>query len=310
MHRIIPAILLAAVSICSLTACSSTGNTAQPSNTKVTPAISSTAVFEEMLDDAGMAKLANGKTFAAVNWGISSEEAKQAIDIGYKTIIPDFETKGMLFVDSLTDGLLMLRSGKVDILDVEVFSARYLAQRNPDLYVYNTEGWRTSTHVMFKLALKDQFIKVNDSIKSMNQDGTMQKLSEKWITNLPVGEEPSGGEIKTIAGAETLKIGISGDQPPLDYIAADGTPGGFNVAMLSEISRRAGINIKMVIVNSGSRFAALESGKIDSFLWQNAPITNMGVVVPLTETLKIGNTEYLVTESYLDTCDAALVLKK
>jgi len=213
-------------------------------------------------------------------------------------------------VDSLTDGLLMLRSGKVDVLDLTAFSARYLAQRSSDLFVYNTEAWKSSTHIIFRLELKDQFEKVNTAVKTMNQNGTMQTLKEKWITNLPVGEEPSGGEIQKIEGGATLRVGISGDQPPLDYIAADGTPGGFNVAMLSELSRLSGINIEMVTVNAGARFAALESGKIDAFLWQNGPITDMGVAVPVAETAKIGNAEFLKTESYLDTYDTALVLKK
>jgi hypothetical protein len=56
----------------------------------MTGSASSTAIFDEMLDDARMAKLVDGKTIAVVNRGITAEEAGQAIDDGYKTIVPDF----------------------------------------------------------------------------------------------------------------------------------------------------------------------------------------------------------------------------
>jgi ABC-type amino acid transport substrate-binding protein len=310
MQRTISFILLVVVLICSLTACSSTPKTSQPANSGVGSTPISIATYEETLDNAGIANLINGKIIAALNWGIKPEIAEQAINEGYGQIVANFRIQDMLFVDSLTDGLLMLRSGKVDVLDFPAFNSRYLAQRNRDLFVYNTDGWKSSTHILFSLALKDQFEKVNSAVKAMNQDGAMQKLKEKWILNLPVGEEPSGGAIQRIEGAATLKVGISGDEPPLDYIAADGTPGGFNVAMLSEISQRSGLNIEMVTVNSGARFAALKSGKIDAFLWQTGDISDLGAVAPVTETMKLGDAEFLKTESYLETNDTALVLKK
>jgi hypothetical protein len=76
------------------------------------------------------------------------------------------------------------------------------------------------------------------------------------------------------------------------------------------IRRQAGKNIKIVTITGGARFTALQSGKIDAFLWQNGPVTDLGGAAPVSERLKIGNTEYLTTESYLDSYDTALVRKK
>jgi len=43
-------------------------------------------------------------------------------DQGYAEYLPGFKLKGYSYIDSLTDGLLMLRSGRADVLQVMDFS--------------------------------------------------------------------------------------------------------------------------------------------------------------------------------------------
>lgn len=64
-------------------------------------------------------------------------------------------------------------------------------------------------------------------------------------------------------GAKTVFVGITGDYTPLDYIAADGRPAGFNVAFLSEISKLLHINFELVSLETQAKFQALRSKKID-----------------------------------------------
>jgi ABC-type amino acid transport substrate-binding protein len=70
-----------------------------------------------------------------------------------------------------------------------------------------------------------------------------------------------------IEGAETVKVAVTGALPPMDYVAPDGTPAGFNTALLAEISRRMGKNIELVVVDSVGRAAALASGTVDAVFW-------------------------------------------
>jgi hypothetical protein len=70
-----------------------------------------------------------------------------------------------------------------------------------------------------------------------------------------------------IDGAETIKVAVTGALPPMDYVAADGTPAGFNTALLAEISQRIGKNIELVVVDSVGRAAALASGTVDAVFW-------------------------------------------
>jgi ABC-type amino acid transport substrate-binding protein len=53
----------------------------------------------------------------------------------------------------------------------------------------------------------------------------------------------------------------------MDYVAADGTPAGFNTAVLAEIGNRLGKNIEIVVVDSLGRAAALASGAVDAVFW-------------------------------------------
>ena len=70
-----------------------------------------------------------------------------------------------------------------------------------------------------------------------------------------------------IEGAQTLKVAVTGSLPPMDYVAADGSPAGFNTALLAEISNRIGKNIELVVVDSVGRAAALASGTVDAVFW-------------------------------------------
>jgi ABC-type amino acid transport substrate-binding protein len=311
MLKVISILLLTIILIASLTACSSdkTGTstttgafTGEHNPAKVSPNNDKT----QMIKIAG---LLNGKTLIEVFRTRPAATMEEMYDQGYAEYLPGFKLKGYSYIDSLTDGLLMLRSGRADVLQVMDFSADYLVKRDSNLMVYQNPDWKSLTHMIFNPDLKTTYEKVNAAIKDMKQDGTLDKLVDKWIISLPVGEEPAGGKLPEIAGANTLKVGISGDEPPLDYVAADGTPGGFNVAVLSEISRRAQINIKLITVTGSARFSALESGKIDAFLWHNSSQTVNNIPRTTVATVKIGEKDLLATENYLDAVSALVIVK-
>ena len=107
------------------------------------------------------------------------------------------------------------------------------------------------------------------AIEAMKADGTLDELVDEYITH-PLEILPSVA-MPQIDGAATIKVGITGDLPPLDLILADGTPAGFNTAVLAEISKRVNKNIELVQVNSGARAAALTSGQVDVIFWVIVP---------------------------------------
>nr|HPG60309.1 transporter substrate-binding domain-containing protein [Candidatus Wallbacteria bacterium] len=175
--------------------------------------------------------------------------------------------KNFIFCDSITSGLAMIKSGRADFLMTTDITANYVARRNHDLKAINTPGGLEIVMSMRSSdgALKDSF---DAAIKKLKETGKLAELETKWIKELPVGQEPAAAKIEKASDtAETIYVGVSGDMPPLDYIAADGKPAGFNIALLAEISKLTGKNIEVVSMDSQARFTALESKKIDVFFW-------------------------------------------
>ena len=68
-------------------------------------------------------------------------------------------------------------------------------------------------------------------------------------------------------GAETVRVAVTGDLPPVDYVSEEGLPAGYSVAVLSEIGKFLKVNIVTVGVTAGARTAALVSGRADVVFW-------------------------------------------
>ena len=121
-------------------------------------------------------------------------------------------------------------------------------------------------------------LEINKAINAMREDGTLKKLIEDNITNLK--GDPAPVEIAKIDGADTIKVAVTGDMPGMDCILADGTPAGFNVAFLSELSKRINKNFELVSISSDARGAALSSGQVDALFWVIGTYDQDGKALP------------------------------
>ena len=134
----------------------------------------------------------------------------------------------------------------------------------------------------------------------MRRNGTLQELQEKYLSN-PGKNEPEPVKFDLFPNAQKVIFAVTGDIPPIDYTAPDGTPAGFNAAILAEIGRLLKINIEIVNVQSGARTAALTSGRVDGVFWYDVS-TNKNFVF-------VDNEVVLTSEPYY-TFDIYLQLRK
>ena len=125
--------------------------------------------------------------------------------------------------------------------------------------IYFAFGFRESDGA----ALRDRF---NEALNAMKADKTLNHFKTNYIAN-PGVETPEAVQFAKFDGAETIKVAVTGDLPPIDYIAPDGTPAGFNTAMLAELGKRMKVNIQLVQVEAGARAAALSSQRADVVFW-------------------------------------------
>ncbi len=177
------------------------------------------------------------------------------------------------FYNNLNLMQMGIESGSVDQISTYNCVANYITATNDKYSVVPDKAFgKLTDSFCFAVRKDDTELKadLDKVIDEMKADGTLDNLVKVYITdvnpdNIPVVEIP------TIDGAETIKIGLTGDLPPLDLVLADDSPAGFNTAMLAEIAKRLDRNIEIVGIDSSARAAALTSNQIDVVFWTIVP---------------------------------------
>ncbi len=180
--------------------------------------------------------------------------------------------------DDLKTMQLSLSSGAIDEMSTYKSVADYLIARRPELEISKAHSFLFNMSDSFCCAVRsdNQQLReeLNGAINAMKSDGTLDRLTKEYITDLKGMDEPPAVELPKFDGAETIKVAVTGDLPPLDLIRADGTPAGFNTAVLSEIGKRLNKNIETVSIEGAARSAALSSGNADVVFWVRVPASD------------------------------------
>ena len=171
------------------------------------------------------------------------------------------------FYDSLTAMQMALNAGQIRQIVLPEAPAQYVLNVNKQLeaaLVLPADGMGLAFGFRGDdTQLRDDF---NKALDAMRDDWTLQTI-EGVYTAQPGVSEPDAVKFAVFPNAKTIKAAVTGDLPPIDFIAADGTPVGFNTAVLAEIGRRLKVNVELVEVSAGARTAALTSGRADVVFW-------------------------------------------
>jgi ABC-type amino acid transport substrate-binding protein len=206
--------------------------------------------------------------------------------------------------NNLSSALMDLECGKIKVIGLEEYTARYIAARNENIIVGDTSDDFVKTNFsMLTLASNVEVYDIlNNAIKAMKEDCTLDKLIENDLKAY-IESDPEVKDLPHFGGAKTIKIGVTGDIPPMDFVAADGNAAGFNIALLAEIANRAQVNIELVQIETGARPMALSSGKVDAVFWTKS-VTCGECNEEWAEVVE----DTLVTESYFTT-QTTVILK-
>ena len=207
-------------------------------------------------------------------------------DLSEEYVMAFRDSMEIKFYDSLNAMLLGLKAGEVDAIFVHNAAADYLCARDDDLFYINhfaapetddgsaltkrlvENGFHSDEFALMLMegseALRDE---INRALDEMENEGVLTALE---ATLLLADEEPVPVEIETIEGADTIRVGVTGDLPPFDYISEAGVPAGYNTAVLAEIGKRIGKNIELIPIDAGSRALALSSGMVDVVFWNRS----------------------------------------
>ena len=173
-----------------------------------------------------------------------------------------------VFYDSILSMTLALGAGDIDSMALPEVVAQYIINSRPDLKIRKAVNFKYKQYLAFGFLEKDEELckKFNDALKEIKSNGTLDKLQERY---LKTDSETGSISFENFADAETIKVAITGDLPPIDYIASDGKATGFNVALLYEIAKKLKVNIRLVYTNTGARAASLISVRSDVVFWHH-----------------------------------------
>ena len=182
-----------------------------------------------------------------------------------------------VFYDSLNSMLLALDSGEIKVISTYDCVARYLVAHNPNKYeILKDDTLEFIDAFCFAMREDDTQLKndVDNFINEIKMDGTLEKITKEYITDVK-DNNPPPVNMPHVDGAETLKIAVTGDLPPLDLILADGKPAGFNTALIAELSKRLNKNVELISIDSAARASSLTSGRVNLIFWAIVPVSEI-----------------------------------
>ncbi len=175
------------------------------------------------------------------------------------------------FYDSMDAMLLALEAGKIDIARIiPECVGKYIETRNEKMkFSLVTDKPSMLNYHMGALSKNQATVDLLDkTLNQLKQQGIISNLVAKYIDDYTkTGEEPAPVALPTFPGADTIKVAVTGDLPPLDYVSAAGVPAGFNVALLAEIAKIAEVNFEVISINAAARATAIATGSADVLFW-------------------------------------------
>ena len=175
-----------------------------------------------------------------------------------------------VFYENLNAMQMALNAGKIKEIDVPEIVGEYMIAVNHDYEISCVMRLFYECDFVFGFLRSERGFelqeKFNDAIAFLKMNGKFDEIIENYTKN-PDIMSLKPVEFENFDGAETIKIAITGDMPPVDFISVDGKAAGFNAAILSEIAKRLKVNIELINIETGARTVSLTSKKTDAVFW-------------------------------------------
>ena len=202
---------------------------------------------------------------------VDEDTLSEAITESYFDLVPFSRYR---FFDNLNSMIAALASGRIAGMALDEYTAQYLLSRTGEFAIYTPDETVPSYNLNFSMLLREEDAalcnRISETIEAMKADGTLDALKKQYIDNVITGEDPEAVTPERFDGAQTLKVAVTGDRPPMDYFSEAGEPIGFNTALVAEIGKRLGMNVEFISIDTGARGITLTSGLSDAIFWMEA----------------------------------------
>lgn len=209
----------------------------------------------------------DGKVLATVDIGATEQEILYFFTEQLKVPIA-----GFLVFPSMTEALLSLKMKKVDTLLITDSAAAYIASTDDTLLAYMDPRLKDFADISLSMLLLSKNAELGQAIDlaidALRQEGVIDSLAGMLFG----GEPPEVPEAQNTD--RELKVGVTGDIPPVDYVDAMGRPSGYNVSLMRFIGEKIGASIAFVPITKAAAASALITGRIDVLFWQEQSLSS------------------------------------
>ena len=223
----------------------------------------SVCVAEDAANTGAVQKYGNIGRLSKLN--ITEDELNEVL----KDIMVDSICNRYVFYDTMNDMIMALNRGDIVALETDQNTVRYIASRNDN--IVDRPPYMNPNMLIFCMLLREEDAGLRDQISAciaeMNEDGSIEALKQTYIEGVIAGEDPGAIEPQVFQDAKTIRVAVTGDRPPMDYVSAGGEPMGFNTALIAEVAKRLELNVEMVNVSCAARGIALATGVCDIVFW-------------------------------------------
>ena len=223
----------------------------------------SVCVAEDAANTGAVQKYGNIGRLSKLN--ITEDELNEVL----KDIMVDSICNRYVFYDTMNDMIMALNRGDIVALETDQNTVRYIASRNDN--IVDRPPYMNPNMLVFCMLLRGEDTELRDQISAciaeMNEDGSIEALKQTYIEGVIAGEDPGAIEPQVFQDAKTIRVAVTGDRPPMDYVSAGGEPMGFNTALIAEVAKRLELNVEMVNVSCAARGIALATGVCDIVFW-------------------------------------------
>ena len=196
-----------------------------------------------------------------------------AADLAGKKIAVQEGTTGDLLVSDIADTevtrlkaatacAMELVNGKVDCVVIDKLPAQKLVDANKDK-IKMLDFAATEENEFYAIAIQkedtDLLEKVNAALKTITDNGTMEKLLAKHVN----GEEVELPALGTNTANGELVMGTNAEFEPFEYVGDDGELAGFDIDLAKYIAAELGMSLKIENLDFDALIPTLQSGKVD-----------------------------------------------
>lgn len=164
------------------------------------------------------------------------------------------------YYDNATDRILALRNGKISAYITDAALAQESLRHNKDLTIieeYIEEENYAYAIAPLKKELKE---KIDIALKKLKEDGTLERLQEKWF-----GDNEENKKLENIKLTEkngTIKFGTLATSAPFAYLKNEEIVG-YDIDTMLYVCKLLGYNLEVVVMDWNGLLTSVSVGKVD-----------------------------------------------